>query len=590
MMTPGRPMPRTTLIFALSMLLLLSGCAALSGPEESAPADPDISDRTAAPPDTAGLPVPEEGEFAPEVLFLLMTAEIAAQRQQYEVTLANYVEAALQSRDTGVIRRGILIAESLQSHQAQHILAEVWLDVDPVSLDALRANAIVNLREGNFEGALLYLEEILELGGDADFDSLAAMGSQLAPDQQQELLELYRELGDRHPDNAEIRYSRALLENLTGSPETALQTLAPLMDDEQDYQPALTLWGDLLYQTGQTDEALRHLRLNTRRYPANLHLGTLFARMLVNEDRLQESQDEFARLVSQVPDNHSLRLSHALIALENDDLEVARSELRHLIAEGQHVSEALYYLGQLSENEGNTERAIAFYEQVTSGSHYYPALSRATELRARSGDLDSAIEHIRQLRGNNPQDAESFWLIEANLLLTEGQDEQAIATVTEALEAFPGNQRLRYARAMAYERLGDIDQAEQDLRTMLDQEPGNPTALNALGYILTVHTDRLDEALVLIEEALAQDPQSPAILDSMGWVLFQLGETEAALGYLSQAYEREPDPEIAAHYGEALWATGDKVKARVVWREALKTDPDHPVLTETLERLGIDSL
>lgn len=590
MMTPGRPMPRTTLIFALSMLLLLSGCAALSGPEEPAPADSDVSDQTAAPPDTAGLPVPEEGEFAPEVLFLLMTAEIAAQRQQYEVTLANYVEAALQSRDTGVIRRGILIAESLQSHQAQHILAEVWLDVDPVSLDALRANAIINLREGNLEGALLYLEEILELGGDADFDSLAAMGSQLAPDQQQELLELYRELGDRHPDNAEIRYSRALLENLTGSPETALQTLAPLMDDEQDYQPALTLWGDLLYQTGQTDEALRHLRLNTRRYPANLHLGTLFARMLVNEDRLQESQDEFARLVSQVPDNHSLRLSHALIALENDDLEVARSELRHLIAEGQHVSEALYYLGQLSENEGNTERAIAFYEQVTSGSHYYPALSRATELRARSGDLDSAIEHIRQLRGNNPQDAESFWLIEANLLLTEGQDEQAIATVTEALEAFPGNQRLRYARAMAYERLGDIDQAEQDLRTMLDQEPGNPTALNALGYILTVHTDRLDEALVLIEEALAQDPQSPAILDSMGWVLFQMGETEAALGYLSQAYEREPDPEIAAHYGEALWATGDKVKARVVWREALKTDPDHPVLTETLERLGIDSL
>lgn len=584
-------MPRTTLAFALPLLLSLSGCATLFGPgDDTPPAQDDQSQASTDRVIETVTPPQDDREFTPEVLFLLTSAEIAAQRRQFDVTLSNYVEAALQSRDTGVIRRGMLIAESLNSQQAQQILAEVWLDVEPDNHDALRANAIVSLRDGHLERTLGYLQEILNQGGDADFDSLAAMGARLAPDQQQELLQLYKELGARHPDDAEIRYSRALLESLTGAPEPALQTLAPLMSDDQDYQPALVLWGDLLYQTGRKEDALRHLQINTRRYPSNLQMGTLYARMLVNEDRLQEAQDEFGRLVARAPDNHSLRLSHGLVALENGDLDVARSELRQLISRGQHVAEALYYMGQLSEAEGSPDRAIAFYEQVTSGSHYYPAISRATELRAQEGDITTAIARVRELRESNPEDAENLWLIEVNLLLNEGRDEDAIEASGQALEAFPANPRLRYARAMTHERLGNIDRAEADLREMLEQQPDNPTALNALGYILTIHTDRLDEAVALIEAALTLEPDNAAILDSMGWVLFRMGNTEAALNYLEEAYTRSQDPEIAAHYGEVLWVSGNEAQARVVWKDALDADPEHPVLRETLERLSVGEL
>ena len=60
---------------------------------------------------------------------------------------------------------------------------------------------------------------------------------------------------------------------------------------------------------------------------------------------------------------------------------------------------------------------------------------------------------------------------------------------------------LRYGRAMAHETLEDIPGMEQDLRAILELEPNNATTLNALGYTLTVHTDRYQEAAALIEKA-----------------------------------------------------------------------------------------
>ena len=103
-------------------------------------------------------------------------------------------------------------------------------------------------------------------------------------------------------------------------------------------------------------------------------------------------------------------------------------------------------------------------------------------------------------------------------------------------------------------------------------------------------TERYQEAHEYIARALEQQPDDPATLDSMGWVLFQQGNRDGALQYLQQAYDIYPDPEIAAHYGEVLWTLGERAQARVIWSRAEKDDPDHKVLQETLQRLGIDDL
>lgn len=562
-------------------LLTLPGCAVFSGDPE-----PSAEQSSSQPPAEPATTTPiRYADFEPEVLYQLLSAEVAGQRGRYDVTLVNYVQAAKNSRDTGVIERAMRIAQSLNADNAQQQLATLWLDVDPDNLQAHRVSAIQAVKRQNLETALYHMEQIMDQGEDADFDSLAAMAASLPPAQQQELLALYSQLARKHPENPELQYSIALLQKITGTPDKALLQINELLKNEPDFQPAIILKGDLLYQTGETREALNYLTTNTRRFPANRQMGTLYGRMLINEGELQAAQDEFERLVERYPDTPGLRLSHALVALENEHPELAQSELVRLIEQGHHQDEASYYLGRIEEDDGNFGQAIEYYHSVERGNYFFPALARASELQARTGELNQALTHIQSLRERVPDHADKFWLLEVNLLIDQGQNAQALEAADAALEHTPDNVELRYARAMLLDSMNKTDKAEQDLRTILENQPENAVALNALGYILTVRTERFDEAQGYIEQALALDPGNPAILDSMGWVLFRQGETSKALDFLEKAWEAYPDPEVAAHYGEALWVTGHEEQARMIWEEGLDQSPDHEILQETIKRL-----
>ena len=93
-------------------------------------------------------------------------------------------------------------------------------------------------------------------------------------------------------------------------------------------------------------------------------------------------------------------------------------------------------------------------------------------------------------------------------------------------------------------------------------KPDHAQGWNALGYTLADRTDRLKEAREYIEKALQLAPDDPFILDSMGWVHYRLGNHQLAVDYLRRAFELRPDPEIAAHLGEALWMQGRRDEAQ----------------------------
>jgi tetratricopeptide (TPR) repeat protein len=156
----------------------------------------------------------------------------------------------------------------------------------------------------------------------------------------------------------------------------------------------------------------------------------------------------------------------------------------------------------------------------------------------------------------------------------------------KALVQTPDAIDLLYDRAMIAERLGKLDAAESDLRRLIELQPDHAHAYNALGYTLVDRTARLEEGIALLEKALKLNPDDPFILDSMGWAQFKAGRMVEAVDYLKRAYGLRPDPEIAAHLGEAMWASGKKDEARQVWQGSLREHPDSDVLKETLSRFA----
>jgi len=60
-------------------------------------------------------------------------------------------------------------------------------------------------------------------------------------------------------------------------------------------------------------------------------------------------------------------------------------------------------------------------------------------------------------------------------------------------------------------------------------------------------------------------PDNPAALDSLGWVHFRCRRRQGRISTLEHAYASATTPEIAAHWGEALWVSGKRGEARRVW-------------------------
>ena len=157
-----------------------------------------------------------------------------------------------------------------------------------------------------------------------------------------------------------------------------------------------------------------------------------------------------------------------------------------------------------------------------------------------------------------------------------------------ANQQFPDDVDLLYEQAMMDEKLDRLDDMERLLRRVIALKPDHQHAYNALGYSLAERKIRLPEARQLILKALEISPGEPFITDSLGWVEYRLGNSDEALRLLRRAYEARPDPEIAAHFGEVLWAAGQVEEARRVWREGRSRDAGNDVLKETLARLRVE--
>ena len=209
-------------------------------------------------------------------------------------------------------------------------------------------------------------------------------------------------------------------------------------------------------------------------------------------------------------------------------------------------------------------------------------------IRKDTQGMRVAVNTLRALRPRTQQEFIDIALTRHYLLTEAFEYEEALSSLNETMVYLPGDSQLLYARALVAAELDEIELAEQDLRIVIAREPENANALNALGYTLADKTDRLDEAKDLVEAALVLRPNDAHILDSMGWILYRLKDFTGAIEFLEKALLANDNPEIIAHLGEVLWESGDKNAAIETWQKGYKKDNMHPVLSETIERYGVD--
>jgi len=574
-----------TIATVLTSVLIISGCTT-TPPAVPEPVNP-INAEPVKIVEKEALEIPTR-PFPDDSFHDLLVAEFAVRRKRFDIALGTYLQQAHATRDKAVVARATRLAQFLQADNATLDAAQLWVEVDPNNLEAQYSTATILAKNKRPLEAIRHMSVVLEQGGKTNFAAIIANSMSMPTATLQEIESAIDKLQSTHPQETQLITAKALLLQQRGETELALQLIQQVLATDENDTNAVVIEARMLQQLKRYEEAFTRLEATVERQPRNRRLRLEYARLLMTKS-IPKAQIQFELLLQQTPNDPDLLLSLALINKETKNFEQARYYFERLVAVGKRSDEARLHLGQIAEIQGDWLQAIETYSIIKPGRNFLVAINRIVTLYLNEGLVQTAREHLQALRQQYVEHSIRIYLVEAELLLRSKQYEEGHNLITEALIIEPEHPNLLYVRSLFSEKRSDLDLMERDLQLIINLDPENATALNALGYVLANNTTRLDQAYDLIKRAMAIKPEEPAIMDSLGWVEFRRGNLERSFELLSKAYKVFPDPEIAAHLGEVLWSLGQRQKARQTWNEALKRNPDSVIIEETVERLAPNS-
>lgn len=561
------------------LLGLLAGCSVIGSQSHDHDVATAHSSKQEAANEELYRPIPAD------TLYALLVAEMAGQRQQFDVSLYHYMKQARRTGDPDISERAARIAQYAGSQKMVDESIKIWLKSSPDEPGAHQAAARQSVDKHDFKKALFHFERLLQLTGESPFDYMAANAASLPDPEKQHLLMAIQDLDKKYPDNANLSQAQSILSQQLGEYDEALAFNDRALSLDSDFLSAKIQRARLLANMQRDDDAIDWLEDLKYDYPDHKGIGILHARLLLNQEKMHAAHEAFKALHSKFPQDAAILLSLSLLDIELDQDDDAEQHLLQLLAYQQHQSEAHFYLGTLAQKKQQNQKAIDHFSQVTPGREFLNAHLNAAQLIHQSVNLLAARDYLHQTRTDYPGQSTPLTRIEAELLIKAKRPGEAISLLTQTLLDFPDNAELRYTRAMLAEQQDNMKIMEFDLRYILQRQPDHVEALNALGYSLANRTHRWKEALPLVKKALSLQPDNPAIIDSLGWVYFRSGDYDRALPLLKKAFDLTHDHEIAAHYGELLWIQNQQQQALDIWQKGLEHTPGSDVIQRTQERL-----
>ena len=253
------------------------------------------------------------------------------------------------------------------------------------------------------------------------------------------------------------------------------------------------------------------------------------------------------KILDSDPDNLDTIYQISRILFESSMFDLSEKYLSSIVVESDEVN---LLRGMIDYERGSYIEAIDHFDRITNYNYKILAIINKSSAMSKLESVSKAIDYLENLKKNyNDSSVRQRFALKQISLLNEKKLYKDIITLTnKILDNNNDNINILYARAMAYESLDNINLMEKDLKQVLKYDRKNANTLNALGYSLTIHTERYEEAYNFIHQAYHYDPGSPAILDSLAWILYKKGEFTHALIYAESSYIKDQDPEIVEHY------------------------------------------
>ena len=584
----NQPVKKTSLLFSpllwmtlSAAMLSLNGCATHNQLKDgskvmAAGQDTQANDQT-------------EKTLRPEFIYRYLVGEIAGQRGDIGTSGAIFYDLAKLERDPRLAERAAKIAAYGNISNLAVPAIKLWAELDPDSTEAQQAMTEMLIATGKLDETKPYLSKLLEK------DETRASGFlyintllNRSPDKAA-ILELVQFLAKPYPDSAEAQFAIAQAAWVANKDELAFAAVNKAESLHAGWDLAALLKGQILFRQSP-QAAIDYYDNFLKSHPKSNEVRINLAKLLVSQKQYAAAKKEFPVIIEQGKTGTPKNLAEVtavvgLLSYQAADYIAAQNYFMQALALDFKDAEQLHlYLGQTLEKLNQNDAAAASYQKIPLGPRHLEAQINLANLIARTQSADNAIVLLDDLENLAIEQQIIVIQAQASILVKAKRNQEAYDLLEKAVKNMPNTPELVYDFALAAERILKFDVMESELRRAIAEKPDFAAAYNALGYSFADRNIKLNEAITLIEKALALSPNDHYMLDSLGWAHYRKGNLDKAIQYLQDAYSINPDPEIAAHLGEVLWHKGRHEQAKKIWNDALTINPENEVLVTTANK------
>ncbi len=355
------------------------------------------------------------------------------------------------------------------------------------------------------------------------------------------------------PNLAEAHYLLGLVRQQDGRPEAALQSFQAALKIDPRYAQAQARVCELAADSARARETgyanavtacRRAVRLNPRDPEPHFHIGWVQARLGNHAAAIQE-YTTVLQLDAKFP---RARFGLAMSYIDSQDTDRAIPLLREVVVAEPANTNARFQLGSALAKKGDCEAAVEWLKTATESAQKHYLLAGCFKKMNRPVEAAAALEKVKEIRKDADARMQAKYLSAvAHQKAAAGELDAAIAGYRAALDLVK-DPAIAIDLAVALLKKGD---AEAVVR-LLGSETG-PLARYQLALAFT-RLGRLEDARTLLEQVVRDQPGF-----AEAW--YQLGVGALAL-------ERHEEAERAL--GTAARLRPDEAAIRLTWAEALQ--------------------
>lgn len=476
---------------------------------------------------------------------------IAEQARDYN-SASQFYNAALQKYPESYEIR-LSLAEVYYRMQKFQDVIQILEPISPEDLEVFSLRAVCYRSLGNNEEAKKAYLRVVEVDS-LNQPALTFLSSEYRRlNQLDSLVWTYERLVKIAGDNFRLWSELGQLQNQQAKFDLAKQSFHKSLELSRGRDNLLAFIGraESYRRLNQSDSASIVYQQAVLLDPNNSYLNRELASYYSEQDSLALALQYAEKLTRLEPNNISALRFLALMYIRADSVFQAEDILKSLINAGDNEPGNYFYLGRIAIMKQDYE----------SAREYLTVLTHLSESLV-DGWLDLGFVYRMQ-----NDSSKSLNVYKSGLQFVKSREDSV---------------RLMFAIGATLERNNKVKEASDTFEKLLKLDPGHSQSLNYLGYMLADRGERLDYAHDLIKKALELSPENAAFMDSYGWVMYRLGKYDSAVTYLEKAVEKQSDPIIFDHLGDAFKAIGKMEDARSWWQKALELEPTNDIIREKL--------